>query len=153
MSASSNLKIPFGRSEDRLNVAFSLPALVNGKSCTIDIENVSENGILIADYRSFRVGAIIEFSIPEDGWCTAEVVRSNRGETGCRFFEPISQAAIASMLLRSKFAGGSIRTKTDRMSANESQQSPHRSLTGIDMRGASVMLFVLSIMLGFVSIG
>ncbi|WP_425389124.1 PilZ domain-containing protein [Croceicoccus naphthovorans] len=153
MSAALKLRSNSGRSEDRRNVAFSLSARVNGESRAFEIGNVSENGILLSGTRGLRVGTIIEFSIPEDGWCAAEAVRSEGGATGCRFFQPISQAAIASMLLRSQFAHGSIRSESEPQSGDDRVQDSGSRLVPIDMRGAAVMLFVLCVMLGIVLVG
>ena len=153
MDAALKLRNPSGRGENRRKVAFSLSARVREETRSFDVENVSENGVLLADSTGLRVGAIIEFAIPEDGWCYAEIVRTDGKMTGCRFFQPISQAAIASILLRSHFVSRSIRSGLTPNKADGRLQHPNPKVKHIDMRGSAIILFVLCAMLGIVLIG
>lgn len=91
------------RELDRRGVSLSVDGEVeHGRIAEFEILNISASGMLLDCSAQLAVGDTMKLSLPGGKSVGARIVWSNGSFSGCEFDEPISQAILSSVLLKSK---------------------------------------------------
>ena len=72
-----------------------------GDAQPVQVHNASATGLLLESDNSLAVGDALDIDLPHVGLTTAHVVWTRGALYGCRFDEPISEAALSAAQLRS----------------------------------------------------
>ncbi|MXP48187.1 helix-turn-helix domain-containing protein [Altererythrobacter luteolus] len=74
----------------------------DGADASVTIHNASRTGLLIESETALEIGEVIAVALPEGVPVQAEIVWESDQFYGCRFKEPISEAALSAAQLRSE---------------------------------------------------
>lgn len=91
-----------GRGAPRRTLRFETFGERAGDAQPVQVHNASATGLLLESDNSLAVGDALDIDLPHVGVTTAHVVWASGPLYGCRFDEPISDAALAAAQLRSE---------------------------------------------------
>jgi transcriptional regulator with XRE-family HTH domain len=87
------------RGAARWRIRLEVPGSFDHESGRVIIHDISTDGMLVETQSQLEVGQAIAVSLPETEGATAQVVWQNEPLFGCRFDQPISQAALSAAKL------------------------------------------------------
>lgn len=85
----------------RQDVAIDIPDVGVPRNQIVTVRNLSENGLLLESTGPLPVGSTISLALPDADEASAVVVWQQGGLHGCRFYVPLSKAAVNATILRS----------------------------------------------------
>lgn len=98
---------PASRESERLLLRLNTRGVTaDGEVATVLIHNLSATGLLIETPHQLPLGKRLLVELPEAGEVSASVVWQSDRLAGCRFDEPISQAALSAAQLRNPIQHG-----------------------------------------------
>lgn len=89
------------RADIRWRIKIEVPNLLSDERSHVVIHDISTAGMLIETRSSLEIGQQVLISLPEAGKVVAHVVWQDEPVFGCRFDQPLPQAAVSAIRLRS----------------------------------------------------
>ena len=88
------------RQDIRWRMRLELPGLLKSGQANVIVHDLSTAGMLVETGSGLQIGQSISIDLPEAHNATAQVVWQNERLFGCRFDQPLSQAAVSATRLR-----------------------------------------------------